>query len=63
MTPWDFFEAYLSIHNSATANDLESPPVLQVLGDTTFGVKLFVPRDNWELFNVGGAIDLGLERS
>lgn len=59
-TPWPFLEAFFTVHNSAAANDLETPPVLQVLGDVGFGVKAFVPRDEWELFNVGGALDLQL---
>ncbi|MBL8740415.1 MAG: hypothetical protein JNK04_04955, partial [Myxococcales bacterium] len=42
-TPFSFLEAYASLRTYANSNDQGSPQLLQVLGDTTIGVKGFTP--------------------
>ncbi|MEJ7735415.1 MAG: carboxypeptidase-like regulatory domain-containing protein, partial [Polyangiaceae bacterium] len=58
-TPAKFLEAYASIRTFANQNDKGTPPLLQVLGDTTFGVKLFSPNPG-KLFHFGGELQLML---
>ena len=38
-TPFDFLEIYASIASSANSNDMESPELFQVLGDSLVGLK------------------------
>ncbi len=59
-TPWPFLEAYIGFHNSATSDNRSSPQLLQVLGDTNFGVKAFLPSAPDQIFQFGGALDLYL---
>jgi outer membrane protein OmpA-like peptidoglycan-associated protein len=42
-TPLEFLEAYALIRTYANANDQSSPGLLQVLGDTTLGLKPYLP--------------------
>lgn len=42
-TPLSFLEAYASLRTYANSNSEGSPQLLQVLGDTTIGVKGFTP--------------------
>ncbi len=42
-TPFSFIEAYAGIRTYANSNNLGSPALLQVLGDTTLGIKAFTP--------------------
>jgi outer membrane protein OmpA-like peptidoglycan-associated protein len=42
-TPFSFLEAYASLRTYANSNDQGSPQLLQVLGDTTIGLKGFTP--------------------
>jgi outer membrane protein OmpA-like peptidoglycan-associated protein len=58
VTPLDFLEAYLGIHSSATSNTRGDPELLQVLGDTIWGVKGFMPRELDQVFTAGGALEL-----
>jgi outer membrane protein OmpA-like peptidoglycan-associated protein len=59
-TPWPFLEAYIGFHNSATSDNRSRPQLLQVLGDTNFGVKAFLPSAPDQIFQFGGALDLYL---
>ena len=58
VTPLPYLEAYWAIHSTATTNSLGTPELLQVLGDTTWGVKGFVPVPAADLVSVGGALEL-----
>lgn len=55
-----FLEGYLGLHNSATSDNRSRPQLLQVLGDTNFGVKAFMPWEPDQLFTFGGQADLFL---
>jgi len=44
VTPFSFLEAYASLRTYANSNDQGSPQLLQVLGDTTIGVKGYTPK-------------------
>lgn len=55
-----YIEAYFGLHSSATSNDRGDPELLQVLGDTTWGLKAFMPRVDDGLFTAGGAFELWL---
>lgn len=59
-TPFSFLEAFMSIRNSATSNSNGSPGLLQVVGDTNFGLKGFMPEKPDQIFSAGGEIDLYL---
>jgi outer membrane protein OmpA-like peptidoglycan-associated protein len=52
-TPISFLEGYAGIRTYANSNDQATPALLQVLGDTTFGVKGFTP------FKVAGVMSFG----
>jgi len=58
VTPVDFLEAYATVRSSSTSDDKGQPTLLQVLGDTTLGVKAFTPNKLGQLFNFGGSADL-----
>ena len=71
-TPFSFLEAYASLRTYANSNDQGSPQLLQVLGDTTFGVKGFTPPRllgpvsvglDAELLLLNGTGDVGLSGS
>lgn len=51
------FEAYLAARVYANSNTSSSPQLLQVLGDTTFGLKYVRPLGNG-VVNVGGGADV-----
>lgn len=53
-----FLEGYVGIRSYATSNDQGKPELLQVLGDTTVGVKAFLPTERYRMFNAG--LDLQL---
>ncbi len=57
-TPFSFLEAYGGIRTYANSNTLGSPALLQVLGDTTLGVKLFTPFRIGNTLTVGGDLRL-----
>ncbi|HVU03303.1 MAG TPA: carboxypeptidase regulatory-like domain-containing protein [Polyangiaceae bacterium] len=60
-TPVDFLEAYLGIHTTASSNSMDaSTHLLQVLGDTNFGLKAFMPREKDQIFTAGGGVDAWL---
>jgi outer membrane protein OmpA-like peptidoglycan-associated protein len=59
-TPLKFLEAYLGVHTSASSNSLGNPRLLQVLGDTNFGLKAFMPHEADSIFTVGGAAEVWL---
>ncbi|HEX2732449.1 MAG TPA: carboxypeptidase regulatory-like domain-containing protein [Polyangiaceae bacterium] len=59
-TLYDFLEAYGSIISTATSNSLGDPQLLQVLGDSVWGLKAFMPREPDQVFTAGGAVELGL---
>jgi outer membrane protein OmpA-like peptidoglycan-associated protein len=55
-----FLEAYLGFHASATENDQSRPRLLQVLGDTSLGIKGFMPYAPDQIFGFGGEAQLWL---
>ncbi|MGK4003106.1 carboxypeptidase regulatory-like domain-containing protein [Sorangium sp. So ce1036] len=57
-TPLPFLEGYASIRTFANANDQGRPRLLQVLGDTTLGVKAFTPQKIAKRFTFGGEAQL-----
>jgi outer membrane protein OmpA-like peptidoglycan-associated protein len=57
-TPLSFLEAYALLRTYATSNDQGKPQLLQVLGDTTLGVKAFYPPKLGQVFSFGGEIQL-----
>jgi outer membrane protein OmpA-like peptidoglycan-associated protein len=57
-TPWSFLEAYVMLRTYATSNDQGDPQLLQVLGDTTLGVKGFLPPKLGRIFTFGGEAQL-----
>ncbi len=52
-TPFSFLEAYATIRTYANSNSEGKPQLLQVLGDTTFGLKAFLPEKFGTYFNAG----------
>jgi outer membrane protein OmpA-like peptidoglycan-associated protein len=59
-TPLSFLEGFLGVHTSASSNSLGSPRLLQVLGDTNFGVKAFMPHEDDSIFSAGGSVEAWL---
>jgi outer membrane protein OmpA-like peptidoglycan-associated protein len=59
-TPLSFLEAFLGVHTSASSNSLGSPKLLQVLGDTNFGVKAYMPHETDQIFTAGGSAEVWL---
>jgi outer membrane protein OmpA-like peptidoglycan-associated protein len=59
-TPFSFLEAYANIRTYANSNNQGSPQLLQVLGDTTFGVKAFTPPKIGKILTFGGEVQLML---
>ncbi|KYF69006.1 OmpA family protein [Sorangium cellulosum] len=57
-TPLPFLEGYAAIRTFANANDQGRPRLLQVLGDTTFGVKAFTPTKIGKPLSFGGEAQL-----
>jgi outer membrane protein OmpA-like peptidoglycan-associated protein len=57
-TLFPFLEAFFGLHNSATSNTRSRPRLLQVLGDTNFGLKGFLPVEIDQIFQVGGEMEL-----
>ncbi|HEY4119544.1 MAG TPA: hypothetical protein VGM56_16865, partial [Byssovorax sp.] len=57
-TPFSFLEAYLNLRTYANSDDQGSPQLLQVLGDTTIGVKAFRPPKLGQLLTFGGEAQL-----
>ncbi len=60
VTPLSFLEAYAQLRTYANSNDQGNPQLLQVLGDTTFGVKGFTPMKLAGFLQVGGELQLFL---
>jgi outer membrane protein OmpA-like peptidoglycan-associated protein len=55
-----YLEGYVAMHSVATSNTLGSPKLLQIVGDTNFGLKAFLPAKPDRIFSVGGSLDLWL---
>lgn len=53
-----FLEGYVAIRSFANGNNQGSPELLQVLGDTTLGAKVFLPTAPNRMFNVGADLQL-----
>ena len=53
-----FLEAFVGIHAHATSNDQGRPQLLQVLGDTNWGLKAFAPKQPNQIWGVGGELEL-----
>jgi outer membrane protein OmpA-like peptidoglycan-associated protein len=59
-TPLPFLEAFIGLRTYANSNDQGRPELLQVLGDTTLGVKAFLPPHLGQIFTFGGEAQLHL---
>lgn len=57
-TLFSFLEASFSMRNMSTSSSRSRPRLLQVLGDTTLGVKAFVPVERDQIFQGGGQLEL-----
>ncbi|HEY3496346.1 MAG TPA: hypothetical protein VGK73_16715, partial [Polyangiaceae bacterium] len=57
-TLFSFLEASFALRNMATSNTRSRPQLLQVLGDTTFGLKGFIPVEPDSIFQAGGQFEL-----
>ncbi len=58
-TPLSWLEGYATIRTYANSNDQGGrTPLLQVLGDTTFGAKAFTPARLGKIFTFGGEAQL-----
>lgn len=53
-----FFDAYASTEAMANSDDVNVPPLLQVLGDTNLGIKVGAPVGDW--LHLGGFAELWL---
>jgi outer membrane protein OmpA-like peptidoglycan-associated protein len=60
LTPLRYLEAFASLHSSASADDQHSPGLIDVLGNTTLGAKLFSPDPIAGLLSFGGSAELQL---
>ncbi len=60
VTPFSFLEAFMTITNSATYNSEGAPQSLQVVGDTNFGVKGFLPQVPDRIIKAGAEADVYL---
>jgi outer membrane protein OmpA-like peptidoglycan-associated protein len=60
VTPLRYLEAYASLHSSASSDDQHSPGLMDVLGNTTLGAKLFSPEPIAGLLSFGGTAELEL---
>jgi len=58
ITATRYLEAYGSFRSYANSNDLGKPKLLQVLGDSILGVKLFTPDEPGRMFRFGGEAQL-----
>jgi outer membrane protein OmpA-like peptidoglycan-associated protein len=58
ITPVDFLEAYATLRSISNSNNRAEPALLQILGDTMIGAKLFTPNKLGQTFNFGGSADL-----
>lgn len=58
VTATDFLEAYGAVRSYANSNDRGRPELLQVLGDTTLGLKAFTPNKLGQTLNFGGSAEL-----
>jgi outer membrane protein OmpA-like peptidoglycan-associated protein len=57
-TPLEFLEGYAQLRTYANSNSEGDPQLLQVLGDTTFGVKGFTPMKLAGFLTLGGELQL-----
>ena len=53
-----FLEGYFAVHTTASSNNLGRPRLLQMLGDTTLGVKGFMPYERDSIFSAGGSAEV-----
>ncbi len=60
MTFAPFLEGFLGLHTLATSNTQGRPQLLQVLGDTNWGLKGFLPHRPNRILGVGGELELWL---
>lgn len=60
LTFTEFLEAFVGLHAYATSNDQGRPQLLQVLGDTNWGLKGFLPHRPGRIFGLGGELELWL---
>jgi outer membrane protein OmpA-like peptidoglycan-associated protein len=55
---FSFLEASFSLRNTATSNTRSRPQLLQVLGDSSFALKGFIPVAPDQIFQAGGQFEL-----
>lgn len=64
VTPLDFLEAYGAMHFQSTSDSRGNDPgktfptAIQIVGNTTLGVKAFTPMSRDKIFSFGGAVDM-----
>ncbi|HEX7670856.1 MAG TPA: hypothetical protein VF395_14775, partial [Polyangiaceae bacterium] len=56
-TPVDFLEGYAALRFQSTSDSKGEPRAIEIVGDTTLGVKLFTPPGKNSIFSFGGALD------
>ena len=57
-TPIDFLEAYVSMRFQTTSDDQGDPKSIEIVGDTTLGLKAFTPSKPDHVFTFGGGADI-----
>ncbi len=57
-TPVDFLEAYASMRFQSTSDNLGDPTSIEIVGDTTLGLKAFMPAKPDRILSFGGGADL-----
>ncbi|MES1175797.1 MAG: OmpA family protein [Myxococcales bacterium] len=60
VTPLRYLEAYASLHSVANYDDQHSPGLIDVLGNTNLGLKLFTPEPLAGVLSVGALAELQL---
>ncbi|MCS6899022.1 MAG: carboxypeptidase regulatory-like domain-containing protein [Myxococcales bacterium] len=57
-TVTNFLEGYVAIRSFANGNNQGKPELLQVLGDTILGTKVFLPTAPYRMVNIGADLQL-----
>lgn len=60
LTPLRYLEAYGNLHSTASYDDQHSPGLIDVVGNTSLGVKLFSPEPLAGWLSLGGLAELQL---
>ena len=63
LTPLEFLEGHAALGYRTTSNSLGDPEVIRIAGDTTLGVKGFIPRRPDRVYSVGAGARVDLHAS